>query len=656
MRIRLGALPTTLEASYWEIYEQITDSGENALALATFAFQWLLYAKEPMPLHRFAALASVALAMELDNEYTAVEVLDVCSNLIVDRESYFEFAHLSVREFFEKLSNRQIDTYLPEEGHAALAQTCLRFLNQALVPGKVARETVERFMFPEGYELESKSSEEDSFEAKTNSWKDLKVLQFDYKLDSLWSYKIDLVELTAVILSDIGGVPSNYVVKWMVYHVDAAGSLRLKPEFSNLLKAFVLQPAEPTLEATQGRTTSSYMVAPSFNVWCHLARPPYVTDWRDLPMAASDYAAYCPGNPIWLACGLEWFELVEYLYQNPYDMIDTELHFSSKLNPFWHAIATRRMELANCIATCTGNKHQTFAEKRGFRFLLDKAVKENNTELIRELAKLHPGDHETAISAFTEAAFLGHHEAMSLILEPPLTSIERAVKAQVDPDCLATACANGSVEIVKSLIENTTTATNTGNRFLYLAVSAGRVEVVRLLLEKHIGLGGISTALTIAVSKQDDETADLLIQHGGERDSAAVPKAMRFNKPQVALRLIAAGYEVNYRYQGSTALQYAVRIHHCGVVAALLAQQAEVNTLDKFKWMPLHLALDRSEYCRDCVEILIYSGADLLAEDFIGRTALKIAQRRGHGDIADLITRQIQDSLVQSCQLLFGEA
>ncbi|KAI0440189.1 hypothetical protein F4803DRAFT_528424 [Xylaria telfairii] len=658
VRTRLGALPTTLEASYWEIYEQIKDSGENALALATFTFQWLLYAKEPMSLHGVASLASVRLAMDLDTKYTAVEVLDVCSNLIVKRAGHFEFAHLSVREFFERLSNRRIDTYLPEEGHAALAQACLLLLNQALVPGKATRERIEKCMLPRGLELES-NSEEDSSRARWRTSKHLgtlhsKALRAYYKLDNIGSYMIDFLQLNAVLLHDIDGVPSEYAVKWMVYHVDAAGSLRLKPEFNNLLKAFLLQPAKPVLEETPGHTTSFYTVAPSFNVWCHLAHLPYVTGWVGLPMPASDYVAYCPGNPIWLACGLEWLELVEYLYQNPYEMIDAELHVSSKLNPFWHAIAARRMELANCIATFTRNKRQTFAEKNGFRSLLDEAVKENDTELVKQLAKLHPGDYETAISAFTEATFLGHHEAMGLILQPPLTPIERAVKAQVDPDSLTTACANGSVETVKSLIENATTNT-TGNRFLYLAVSKGHVEVVRLLLEKRIGLGGISTALTIAVSRGDEEIADMLIQYGGEKDSAAVPKAMRFNKPQVVLHLIAAGYEVNERYQGSTALHYATRIHHCGVIAALLAKQAEVNAFDEFKWMPLHLAIDRPDYCMACVEILIRSGADLLAEDLAGRTTLKIAQRRGH-DIAELIGRHIQDFLVESCRLLFGEA
>ncbi|KAI0537334.1 hypothetical protein GGR58DRAFT_502306 [Xylaria digitata] len=126
-RARLGTLPATLEASYWDILEQIRNSGNHALRLATFTFQWLLYAGWPMSLDGFAALASIALATENTTKFTGAEVLDVCSNLIVERPGVFEFAHLSVREFLERLENRQIDTYKPEQGNAALAQACLRY-------------------------------------------------------------------------------------------------------------------------------------------------------------------------------------------------------------------------------------------------------------------------------------------------------------------------------------------------------------------------------------------------------------------------------------------------------------------------------------------------------------------------------------------------
>ncbi|KAI0190179.1 hypothetical protein EV127DRAFT_389290 [Xylaria flabelliformis] len=632
---RLGVLPTTLEASYREIYQDIIDSGDNALALATFTFQWLLYAQEPMSLDGFAALASIALATESSTKFTAVEVLDVCANLVVLRESSFEFAHLSVREFFEKLGNRQIDVYSPEEGHAALAQACLRFLNQALHPGQIARKRIKRLMCSEAPEFHAKDSEEDAerVSEEGSSEPDGEVFPaswvMDYGRDILAHlYPPTIIAVIAVISSDIGGgVPSNYVITWMVYHVNAARSLRLKPALRDLLKTFALQPAESISEATSRRPACFYAVAPSFHAWHHLAKLPYTNTRHRL----STMGMKLPSSPIWLACEFMWLELVEYLYQNPYDTIDkASLVYIGKFNPFWYAIATGRTDVANCIASCTGNKMQAFSEEGGFLRLLRDAVTNDDAALIKKLAKLYPGDHEAATSAFTEAAFFGHHEAMGLVIESPSTSIERAVRAQAGPDSLATACGNGSVEKVKSLIENATTTVTTGNRFLYLAVSAGHVEVVHLLLEKQIGLGGISTALNIAVSMGNKTTADLLTQHGGKKDGAVLLKAVALGKQQIALRLIAAGYGVNDRWQPPTfscsrkadwtALRFAVENDNCEVVKALLAHQSNADAPDILKQTPLHLAAARGR--KDCVDILMNSGADLRAEDYLGRTAL----------------------------------
>ncbi|KAI0481698.1 hypothetical protein F4859DRAFT_475673 [Xylaria cf. heliscus] len=424
VRARLGVLPTTLEASYWEIYQQTIDSGDNALKLATLTCQWLLYATEPISLNGFAALASVALVTEPDTIYTAAEVLDVCSNLIVERESSFEFAHLSVREFFERLNNRQIYTYQPEEGHAALAQACLQYLNQAQAPGEAIRERImysKRFGIDCGVKTD-RNGQEDSIEVGT---------QFP---PGYWAHvddpeDLNIPRLTEVIWTGISpGVPSQYVVDWMVYHVDAAGSIRLRPALSDLLKAFILQPAEPTREARSGRTTLSYMVAPSFHVWYHLAQK---TSWKhreQYPITLrTDHA-----SPIWLACEMQWFELVEYLYQNPYNTIDAAICVGGRLdvefNPFWYAMRTRRTELANCIAACTTNKSRTFSVNAGFMASLEAAVEEADEEFVKELANLYLGDYEGATKVFIEVAFLGHHEAMRLIIEPPSTSTERVLR------------------------------------------------------------------------------------------------------------------------------------------------------------------------------------------------------------------------------------
>lgn len=132
---RLGRLPKSLDDSYFEIFEQIEESGEYALRLAVMTFQWLLYAREPIDLNDFALLASP----HSNAAYTTYEVLSVCANLVTSNDQgIFRFTHLSVREFLEGLSGRELHgrciTYFrQEEGNAAIASACLSYLT-ATVP------------------------------------------------------------------------------------------------------------------------------------------------------------------------------------------------------------------------------------------------------------------------------------------------------------------------------------------------------------------------------------------------------------------------------------------------------------------------------------------------------------------------------------------
>jgi hypothetical protein len=123
---RLGRLPRTLADSYLEIYQQIRESGEHAVRLATFTFQWLLYAQQRLGVNDFARLASVYLRQEI--AHTADEILDACQNFIVceGKAKRPRFLHLSVREFLEELVEMggdagRITSFTAEEGNAAVS-------------------------------------------------------------------------------------------------------------------------------------------------------------------------------------------------------------------------------------------------------------------------------------------------------------------------------------------------------------------------------------------------------------------------------------------------------------------------------------------------------------------------------------------------------
>ncbi|KAH7072565.1 hypothetical protein FB567DRAFT_205894 [Paraphoma chrysanthemicola] len=136
---RLGRLPSTLEESYVEIFEQIIASGEHASRLAIFTFQWLLFAQKPIAISDFAPLASIELSQTLG--HTAQNVLEVCQNLVVSNdEGIFRFVHLSVREFFEnlkegRLKHREIKHFTSDEGHAAIAMKSLAYLKAIMSLG-----------------------------------------------------------------------------------------------------------------------------------------------------------------------------------------------------------------------------------------------------------------------------------------------------------------------------------------------------------------------------------------------------------------------------------------------------------------------------------------------------------------------------------------
>ncbi|KAK2769746.1 ankyrin repeat-containing protein [Colletotrichum kahawae] len=126
---RLGDLPATLEESYWEIYQQIQSCGDHAARLASFTFRWLLFAQKSIRPDGLAAIATSYFSEGRSNHvYDAVNILDVCANLVTERGNMVAMAHLSVREFFEGISKRGVKDFAPEISHACLADACVYHL------------------------------------------------------------------------------------------------------------------------------------------------------------------------------------------------------------------------------------------------------------------------------------------------------------------------------------------------------------------------------------------------------------------------------------------------------------------------------------------------------------------------------------------------
>ncbi len=102
IRAELGKLPKTLNDSYAVIYERIKNAGKTSQEIANNAIKWLLCSMRLLDPSEFLAAVSTC----SDGQMTIVsenELLDMCCNLIIlnDELATFQFAHLSVREYFE---------------------------------------------------------------------------------------------------------------------------------------------------------------------------------------------------------------------------------------------------------------------------------------------------------------------------------------------------------------------------------------------------------------------------------------------------------------------------------------------------------------------------------------------------------------------------
>ena len=728
MRARLGVLPDTLEGSYWEIFRQIRDSGENAFRLATFAFQWLLYARESISIAGFAVLASTALAPEPGVAFTAEEVLDVCANLIITRQTSFDFAHLSVREFFERLQNRNINEYLPSPGHAAIAQACLQYLNLALIEGK-GSDLKERVLsqvdvpdaddkiyirVEQSDDLVDNKDDDRANDTRSNPWERdgsddedqgenddkestdssvfcrikekntqdniepgssgtqnanevqmrLITLEWVRRLKEVPEIKRFADELFAVVSSDVEpDVPSLYATLYGVYHVDKAKDLRLDGPLSELIRILMLETSRTSDELIH-KVGRGFRACSSIGVGVKATNPD-----RFNSSAEFDCVTRLPPSPIWVACEFDWLDIVEFLYKRPYPGIDAgrrviSLRFwdsvdnfrqtisqrasqwiglenpstQTAVNPLWYAMLAKKQDLLTCLLKYKAATARVFSVEKSDEPLV-LAAKKNDVELISILSKQNYGGQYVADTAFEEATWRGHCESMKLLMDLSLISLEQA-----GHNALCIACTAGEIDTVNFLLDNNA-PTSQGAPMLYRAVLHQHHEIIRLLLSKRVGLDGVSNALVTAISSGDDECASLLLEHGAQKDGAALMRAIRDDTPQTALRLIVAGFGVNGKYLGErrTVLHYAADKGQLGVVQALLARSAEVDARDRSRRTPLHLAAARGH--DDCVRSLLDHCADILAEDIFGDIPVDLANKKSHTNTAELIKHKMADMM-----------
>jgi len=189
-----------------------------------------------------------------------------------------------------------------------------------------------------------------------------------------------------------------------------------------------------------------------------------------------------------------------------------------------------------------------------------------------------------------------------------------------DVSTLPLAACVGNLARVKSLVEQGADP-NAKDEFgwtpLYWAASTGQEEVAAYLIGKGADVD----------AKTNDERTPL---HQAAQAGAA----------HLVEVLISKGVDVKARDKsGNTPLHGAAEAGRREVAELLIAKGADINAkaTNEYWTTPLHRAAFAGH--KEMVELLIARGADANIRDYRGRTALDLAEQRGHTEIAELLRK-----------------
>lgn len=593
IKARLGTLPETLEGSYWEIYQDILTSGEYALALANFTFQWLLYSKDSISIKSFAHIASSALPDGSSDGFSSIELMDVCSNLITVRGRIFEFAHLSVREFFEGLGKRNINTFVSPSSNALLAGVCIRYF-----------------------------------------WERSYMCSPDAPSSYIPDYTLN--HLVWRLTTGPRSESVIYAARYWILHVHNCGDLRKSGPLSELIRLFVFD-------------TILSKVSRVFEVWCAVLRSAS-TGSAVISCKAQAWEEFAiisrPVSPIWLACTNDWFEIVEFLYEAECeDIVRPEAdyrhekyvddHYITELSPLSYAIKQKNATLVDCILECTMEPMEQLslhAEPP-----LTQVVRANDPNMLKVLLKREHGGLHAEGQAFRTAAFEGYHHLMEILLSynSEMFGHEQLMRA-LDQRDLLQACELGHVDVAAFLIDHDIPILK-GETVLFHAVLQSQPACVELLLDRGIGLPGLDAALTTAISQGDAESAQLLLSRGAKKEDTAVVKSILSGLVASTVRLIRAGFDTRGHYlkEQRTALHFAAEKGSMEVIRALLKDNVPIDSRDSNGRTPLHVAAEMGHH--GVVQLLLDHGSDMLAKDKNSKTPLDLAESGGCRSTVDLL-------------------
>lgn len=351
------------------------------------------------------------------------------------------------------------------------------------------------------------------------------------------------------------------------------------------------------------------------------------------------------------------------------------------------------------------------AEDRQNRTPVTIAARKGQLGVVKALAE-RGADVKQALVA---AALGGYHDVVAECIARGAPIDTRDNYAET---ALHKAAENGDEPLVKLLLEHRATIERpsiNSTTPLMQAANRGHSSVVKLLLQRGASVNQTTdvkeTALSYAARWGHVETLEVLLSAGaiilasGRYNPLVV--ASREGHPAAARRLLEAGADVNYEYDGETALSGAARQGHAEVVTLLLERGAKINDnavseaaergqaeivklfFDRGAALPegfmhkaaeggqaelVKLALkhglsaherggywDRTPLAAaaaagsvEAVRVLLDAGANANVTDRDGKTAVRLAMDRGAEDVARLL--ESRGALAERPQLFTAAA
>ncbi|KAI1138633.1 ankyrin repeat-containing domain protein [Hypoxylon sp. FL0543] len=173
----------------------------------------------------------------------------------------------------------------------------------------------------------------------------------------------------------------------------------------------------------------------------------------------------------------------------------------------------------------------------------------------------------------------------------------------------------------------------------YSTIRRSRLEGSKMLIRPGVRKA-ILQSYGSTVFQRNQTTAQLLLEHGRQKEGVAVARSIRAGLVDSTMQLKKAGFDStgsNFA-ERRTALHYASEAGSAKVIQSLLEAKAPANCTDCNGQTPLHLAAARGH--RACAEMLLEHSSDILVKNENGKNPISLAEMRGHESTVNLVRRR----------------